>query len=271
MKLTVLMENEALRPEFCCAFGLSLYVETGAHRILFDAGPDGSFVQNARTLGVDLRAVTEAVLSHGHYDHGDGLAAFLEENDSAPVYARTPLFPPCFSQREDGPHYIGVAPNLQAHRARFVPVEGDRELDEGLWLFRSTGNFPTLPSRLKVKSGAELVPDPFSHEHSLLITQGERAVVLAGCSHRGIVNIVRRAEERLGRAPDAVVGGFHLMDADSEDPAARALLDRTGAELARGNTVYYTGHCTGDYAFRRLAPLLGDRLHRIRAGSVLEL
>ncbi len=272
MKLTVLMENEAGRPGLCAAFGLSLYLETGDRRILFDAGPDGGFVQNAQALGVDLGAVDLAVLSHSHFDHGDGLTAVFPRNASAPVYAHAPVFAPCFSQKPEGLRYIGVGPAVQQHWDRFVPVEGDLELGEGLWLFQANGHIHTEdPTRLKIRAGEDVVPDPFLHEHSLLVTRGEKAVVLAGCAHRGIVNIVRRAQERLGRAPDAVVGGFHLMDLDPGDPAAPALLDRIGGALSSGDTVYYTGHCTGGYAFSHLSRLLGPRLVRVRAGSVIDL
>ena len=70
MKLVTLMENTTCREDLCCEHGLSLYLETGDHKILFDAGQSGAFAENAEKLGVNLQNVDFAVLSHGHYDHG---------------------------------------------------------------------------------------------------------------------------------------------------------------------------------------------------------
>ena len=93
----------------------------------------------------------------------------------------------------------------------------------------------------------------------------------AGCAHRGIVNIRRRAQALLGRAPDVMIGGFHLFQLDPEDPASDRLLRQTGRALLPGNTVYYTGHCTGEYPVRVLHEILGDRLRPISAGFTAEL
>ena len=89
VRVLTLMENTARNDSLCCGHGLSLYIETPKHRILFDMGPDGeSLLKNAAALGVDLAGVDIAILSHGHYDHGGGLAAFLSVNNTASVYIR---------------------------------------------------------------------------------------------------------------------------------------------------------------------------------------
>ena len=78
MKIVTLMENTRCREDLCCEHGLSLYMETGDHKILFDAGQSAAFGENAEILGVNLKDVDFAVLSHGHYDHGGGLGKFLQ-------------------------------------------------------------------------------------------------------------------------------------------------------------------------------------------------
>lgn len=114
-------------------------------------------------------------------------------------------------------------------------------------------------------------PDGFAHEQHLLAEENGKAVLLAGCGHLGIVNILRAAERRLGRRPDMVFGGFHLFELKPDAPESQALLAATAAELAKGTTIYYTGHCTGDWAYDRLRETLGDRLRVMDCGAAAEL
>jgi 7,8-dihydropterin-6-yl-methyl-4-(beta-D-ribofuranosyl)aminobenzene 5'-phosphate synthase len=103
------MENTSCREDLACEHGLRLYIETENHKILFDAGQSAAFAENAEKLGVDLRKVDLAVLSHGHYDHGGGLERFLEINQKAPVYVSSYAFEPHYSANG----YIGLDLQLQ--------------------------------------------------------------------------------------------------------------------------------------------------------------
>ena len=105
----------------------------------------------------------------------------------------------------------------------------------------------------------------------LLVEEGGKAALLAGCGHLGIVNTLREAERRLGRRPDVVFGGFHLFELKPGAPEAEALLRATAEELLQGSTIYYTGHCTGDWAYARLQETLGDRLRPMDCGASAEL
>ncbi|MCI2058874.1 MAG: MBL fold metallo-hydrolase [Oscillibacter sp.] len=276
MKITTLLENTACGPELRAAHGLSLYVETGEHRILFDMGPNDDFLYNARTLGIDLARVDLAVLSHGHYDHGGGLRAFCAVNDRAPVYLHTDAFMGHYALGEGGERKdVGLDPGLEELGGRFRVCSGTVRLGEGLTLFDSVpdtfgGMGASANMRARLPDGG-LGLDDFHHEQDLLVTEGNRAVVLAGCAHRGIVNIRRRAAELLGREPDVVVGGFHLFKLVPGDPAGDGLIARTGQALAAGETVYYTGHCTGGYAYEKLEKILDGRLRPITGGMTFEV
>ena len=135
MKLVALMENTSCREDICFEHGLSLYLETGGRRILFDAGQSAAFAENAGMLGVDLTAVDFAVLSHGHYDHSGGLGRFLEINESAPVYVSRWAFQPHWNSTGC---YVGVDPALKEHdRIHYVAEE--TRLAEGITLYRLDG------------------------------------------------------------------------------------------------------------------------------------
>ena len=132
MKVTVLVENTApqdsgLTPEH----GLSLYIQYREHNILLDAGCSQAFAQNAQALGVDLKQVDLAVLSHGHFDHADGLRYFLEENPTCKVYARPQAGGPYFSTSTGSPRFIGIHRDIweartYPARSRSDPISSNR-------------------------------------------------------------------------------------------------------------------------------------------------
>ena len=117
LKVQVLMENTACREGICAEHGLSLYLETGRHRLLFDTGQSGRFADNTREMGVALAEAELAILSHGHYDHGGGLSAFLTENDHAPVYVSRHAFE---KHGNAAGKEIGLAPELASDPRLFT-------------------------------------------------------------------------------------------------------------------------------------------------------
>ena len=241
MRITSLLENTAAHPLVGAEHGLSLYIETEHHRILFDMGQTDLFARNAKVLGVDLSQVDLAVLSHGHYDHGGGLSAFLEINHTAPVYLTEAAFLPHYNGTRK---YIGLDTTLQGH-PRLRVVSGDLSLGDGLTLLSPNGRERkhSLGSfGLTERVGDTFIPDDFRHEQYLLVEEKGRRVLFSGCSHAGILDIVEWF------SPDVLVGGFHVSKmALGEELAA------LGEALAARGTEYYTCHCTGteQYAFLR--------------------
>ena len=252
MKITSLLENTAARAGIAAEHGLSLYVETATHRILFDMGQTDLFARNAEVLGIDLSRVDLAILSHGHYDHGGGLAAFLEINETAPVYLTEAAFLPHYNGTKK---YIGLDTSLRDH-PRLRVVGGDLSLGIGLTLLTPHGrnrNQPLGAFGLTERVGDTFPPDDFRHEQYLLIeeplSEARRRVLISGCSHAGIRDIVEWF------SPDVLVGGFHVSKM-----ALGAELTALGDALAAHSTDYYTCHCTGmeQYAFLR------ERMPRLR-------
>ncbi|MBC2872340.1 MBL fold metallo-hydrolase [Bittarella massiliensis] len=274
MLLTVLSENRSDSPFLGAEHGLSIYLEAGGRRLLFDMGASGLFWKNARKLGIDLLSVEMAFLSHGHDDHSGGLPTFLKGNARAPVYLREGCFAPLFSRSGDGCRPIGPDPALAAS-PRLVFTSAQERPAEGLLLFSDLcrrEHWPSTNRNLLLEEGGVLGPDPFLHEQYLLVQEGGTALLLSGCAHRGIENIVARCAQHLGRAPDAVVSGFHLTSPRSGQAADAAEVQAVGRALAAyPHTRYYTCHCTGEGPFAQLRGELGDRLFPLHAGQRLAL
>jgi len=274
MKIWVLVENTS-ECSVGSAHGLSLYAETHEHRILFDAGPDGALLlQNADALQIDLNAVDIAILSHGHYDHAGGLCSFLRINDHAPVYLHRLAAQPYYAAESSGYRYIGIAPELKtAFAERLIQTEAVFQISDSLTCFsdiRTSDLISGSNGTLLEKIDGEYLPDRFLHEQNLLIYEGEKLILIAGCAHRGIVNIIRRAADISGKIPDAVFAGFHLTNPShgTDEPAdfVRSVVKELSALPCR----YYTGHCTGDGPFAILKEELGDRLQHLHGGCVYE-
>lgn len=263
MRITALIENTAAAEHITAEHGLSLYLEIGERKILFDAGQTGAFADNAARLGIDLAAIDTAVLSHGHYDHGGGLARFLALNDHAPIY----LTEHAFGAHYNGTvKYIGLAPTLQARgRLRFCGNETD--LGDGMTLLTCNAlprPYPTDSAGLCRRTDDGFVPDDFTHEHYLLIREKGRTVLISGCSHKGIRNLAEWF------CPDVLVGGFHFKNLDP-DGDGRAALDEAAAALLLSPTRYYTCHCTGEAQYAYLKARMGERLAYLRGGDTVEI
>ena len=259
MKISVLMENTSRNPALEAEHGLSLYIETTDLRLLFDTGATGAFVSNAQKMGIDLAKVDALVLSHGHYDHGGGIERFLECNSRAPVY----LSAHAFEEHYNGAgKYIGLAGNLQDH-PRLVSVSGGLVLAPGVTLdccLDRQPQYPLEPFGLQVRRKGIRYPETFDHELYLVVHQQQK-ICFSGCAHRGVENILHWLE------PDVLVGGFHFKQLLPQDPR----LELAAQRLKKIPCQYYTCHCTGEVQYDYLKTQLGDQLHYLSTGDVLEL
>jgi 7,8-dihydropterin-6-yl-methyl-4-(beta-D-ribofuranosyl)aminobenzene 5'-phosphate synthase len=273
MKITSLMDNECSIEGLSKQHGLSLYIETLGKKILFDTGADSSFIQNAKSLNIDLSKVDMCVLSHGHYDHGGGLNAFFKINDTSLAYLSARASNEHVALRANG-EYESIGIHISRNfldRLAFV----DKELKlNNILIFNDVVEYFPLPAgnrSLFMEKEGTYVLDDFAHEQHLVIEENGKYVLLAGCAHRGILNVLTTLKDRYGILCDVVVGGFHLHNKTMntfEDPI---VLDTLAKELMNFNTKFYTCHCTGIPAYSYLKVIMKDKIDYFSTGESIDV
>jgi 7,8-dihydropterin-6-yl-methyl-4-(beta-D-ribofuranosyl)aminobenzene 5'-phosphate synthase len=281
MTITTLIENSrqnessSLQTEH----GVSLYIQTGGKNILFDTGQSDKFLNNAKRLGLSIADVDILIISHGHFDHGGGLKHFFAENGRAKVYLKEGSFGKTYAKRGIFRRYIGLDEKLFAsNRERFVFVTNKTEPLENVFILPDITDRHPRPAGNRVlfeKQGTKLVPDDFGHELVAVFREKDGLVVITGCSHRGILNMIETAEEEFPNKPiKAVLGGFHLMN-----PAKGVMAETEETVRTIGKTLLkkkhigkvYSGHCTGEKPYALLKEELGSKLDSFRTGKVITL
>ncbi len=259
LKITTLIENTADSEEkLTFEHGFSVWVEAGDKRILFDTGQSGSFVENAEALGIDLSEVDVVVLSHGHYDHTGGVPALFKKlRKRTPFYIGKEFFEPKFKLLEDGSYKYNGNPfepvllTGEDSLARVYPVEADVTwLSKNLVLFKNFERvtaYEKVNPKFFVKTEQGYEQDLFVDEISLGILTEQGLVLLVGCSHVGIVNILEHVKRALHVPVAAVLGGTHLVEAGQErlQETVRALKIYDVKTIA-------VSHCTGEVGMELL-------------------
>lgn len=271
MKLTILVDNNTIIDRYYLGEpGFSCLLESGGTRILFDTGYSGIYIDNAAALGLDLASVDAVVISHGHDDHAGGLRHWPERFPAVPA-GRRPLLvahPRAFDPKRSGALPIGAPVGPDELAGHFQPRFSSEPLELGggfvfLGEIPRRGDIEGIAPIGETDGPAGTVPDLLSDDTAVAWRGGEGLVVVTGCSHAGIVNIVRRAVEVCGddRIVD-IVGGFHLLGASAD--RLEYTKSRLGALRPRA---VHPCHCT-DFAARRS---LADSLPVSEVGVGLEL
>lgn len=278
-RITVLVEDAPGREAALIhRHGLSFLIEAASKdsklKVLLDAGPSPEAIaNNAKALNLRLDDLNIVAISHGHYDHMDGILEALKyAGGPVPVVIHPTIFDPKFAYKPNLT-YIGPSfdpPSLKAVGGVLVPTVTPLLLAGGIV---TSGEIPLETPFEKPKGfwkveGDAFVEDLMVDEQALAVNlKGKGLVVIVGCAHRGIINTVKHAQRIVKESKvHAIVGGFHLLEASDET------VRLTIRELEGIAPDYiYPCHCTGKKAIGEMAEVFGGRCQQIRTGDSILL
>lgn len=257
MKLVVLSEAKAM-DGYGFEHGLSFLIQEDDQKILFDTGASDLFLRNAGKMGINLAETDQIVLSHGHWDHGNGLQ-FL---DGLALLCH----PGCFVKRyrKSTHDNLGLELSKQEIEASYE-LKTSREalkLSEHLYFLGEIprrNDFEALSTKYRLEGGEE---DYLIDDSGLACITDKGLVVLSGCAHSGICNMIEHAKHVTGiQRVYAIVGGFHLSSINNQTLRTIEFIRDAGVQRV------YPSHCT-------MAPALGKfhkqfGLHEVKAGATL--
>lgn len=253
--LRTLLENNLSKNRALIAeHGLSFMVETEYVKILFDCSAGSAAGKNARKMNVSLTDVDYVVLSHSHYDHAGGYPDMTAHGVHAPLITGPRFFEEKYA-REGGKYvYLGCGFGedfLAENGIEYRVCEECETLAKGCHVvgdFKRVYDFEKAPSRFVRQTKDGMVADDFPDEVCLVLESEKGLVMIVGCSHPGILNMIDSVRRRFGQQVYAVFGGSHLVEADEERLVeTMKILTDMGIAFAGFN------HCTGETAQNRLS------------------
>lgn len=271
-KVTVIVDNISNDElNLSGEWGLSFLIEHEGKTILLDAGSSNLFLKNLKALGFAVDDIDYGVLSHGHYDHGNGILTFLQNNSKAKFYLRDAALEKCYHKRKFFRIYIGIPKHLKRKFPdRIEIVTGDFKLMDGVYLIphKTSGlEVNGIREKMYVKRNHRFYPDDFSHEQSLVLDTKDGLVIFNSCSHGGVENIIKEVQATFPEKKiSGYIGGLHLFNKTEEE-----ILDVAKVFKDKNTEFIYTGHCTKNRAYKILQEELGEKVKQLKVGLQIYL
>ena len=277
MKITILCENTVGHRVGSGEHGFSVFIEMNRGNYLFDTGNGHSVVTNSLVFDKDLRSIKKILLSHGHYDHTGGLPEVLKLRGEVDVHGHPRIFLDRISvakeKDKETKRFVGIPYKqnyLEALGARFLFNSEFVEVEPGIFL---TGEVPRETPfekpdpKLFTEMRGKISQDTFPDDQSLILDTEKGLVLILGCAHSGMINIIRHVIHKTGKEKFyAILGGTHLdFLAPEQLEESTRYLKTIEFEKIGGS------HCTGMRAAFRLHQEFGDRFFQGCVGSVLEV
>jgi 7,8-dihydropterin-6-yl-methyl-4-(beta-D-ribofuranosyl)aminobenzene 5'-phosphate synthase len=276
-RITILSENLVGRLVGLGEHGFSAFLETDAGNYLFDTGGGRTVVENSLALNKDLRTVRKIFLSHGHHDHTGGLPQVLNLRGRVDVHVHPDAFLDRMAVRQENDREIrrfaGMIYKksyLEFLGANFILNSDFHEVERGMFLTgevpRKTAFEKSDPKLFREVQG-EKVPDTLPDDQSLVLDTDQGLVLIFGCAHSGMINIMKYVLQRMKKDRFyAILGGTHLdfLTPEQLEESIRSLKEMEVARIG-------VSHCTGLRAASRLQQEFGDRFFYGWVGSRLEI
>ena len=277
IRLTILCENsvDQVSPYGLLGeHGFSCHLQTPAGNFLFDTGGGMTIMNNAELLGIDFTRLQGIMFSHGHFDHTGGLRQVLEKTGEIPIYAHPDLFSKHFSKNSGKMHNIGIPwPQVELEElgADFKFSTTPQKVTPDLLLSGEVSRISKVetgdPNLLSLAEDGTQITDPLHDDLSLFIHTDKGLVILLGCAHAGLLNIIDHAIKLTGeRKIHMVLGGTHLKFCSEEQMAATLdRLEELDVDLIGAS------HCTGLRGARMLSERFGQRFFSASVGVEIDI
>jgi 7,8-dihydropterin-6-yl-methyl-4-(beta-D-ribofuranosyl)aminobenzene 5'-phosphate synthase len=269
VRVTILVENTTPVPELIGEYGFACLVDIDGRQLLFDTGSAGALLTNSTALGIDLGRVQEVVISHGHYDHTGALLPLLKHHGPKKIYAHPMFLLPKLIPLKNGKiKEIGTPCDrgqLEQAGGHLVLQDYFTAIGPGLFLsgeIPRRNDFEDVGGPFQVECGGQVIADRLADELVLIVDHPRGLIIISGCGHAGLINIIDHALEVTGRTRVlAYIGGTHLMTASPQR------LEKTVAALQTSPLErLIVAHCTGFYAAAHLYNALGEMLVKAETG-----